>query len=200
MVRVSQTELIAGAIAGQLVSFPTDTLPALAVRPEQAELIFKAKQRPHHKPLILMGASLEELLPYIAGSAAQLNIWQQVAKQHWPGGLTLVLPASEAVPQAMNPQDHTTIGIRVPNQPFAQEILAATKPLATTSANLSGQPALTTMDAVEATFPEVLTWEYPDLENNANLFSGVASTVAKWTDTGWEILRQGAVYLELNNS
>ncbi len=199
MVRVSQTELIAGAIAGQLVSFPTDTLPALGVRPERAELIFQAKQRPHHKPLILMGASLEDLLPYIAGSASQLNIWQQVAKKYWPGALTLVLPASEAVPPAMNPQDHTTIGIRVPNQPFAQEILAATAPLATTSANLSGQPALTTIDAVEATFPEVLTWEYPDLKNHTNLISGVPSTVAKWTEGGWKILRQGAVELELTN-
>lgn len=196
MVRVSQQELITGAIAGKLVSFPTDTLPALAVRPDRGALIFAAKQRPLHKPLILMGASFEELIPYIAGNSLQLKVWEQVAKKYWPGALTLVLPASPVVPPGINPQDETTIGIRVPNQPFAQEILAATSPLATTSANLSGKPALTTMAAVEAAFPEVLTWKYPNLDENTNLGSGAPSTVAKWTTTGWEILRQGAVNIK----
>ncbi len=196
MVRVSQQKLIAGAIAGQLVSFPTDTLPALAVRPDRGSLIFEAKERPLHKPLILMGASFQELVPYIAGSSSQLKVWEQITKKYWPGALTLVLPASPAVPPGINPQDSTNIGIRVPNQPFAQEILAATAPLATTSANLSGKPALTTMAAVEATFPEVLTWEYPNLDDNTNLGSGIASTVVKWTTTGWEVLRRGAVNLQ----
>ncbi|HEY9820970.1 MAG TPA: Sua5/YciO/YrdC/YwlC family protein, partial [Candidatus Sericytochromatia bacterium] len=94
MTQVSMSTLVAGALSGQLVSFPTDTVPALAVRPNYSELIFEAKQRSQEKPLILMGASPESLLPFVSGTAAELEIWQQVALQHWPGALTLVLPAS----------------------------------------------------------------------------------------------------------
>lgn len=56
------------------------------------------------------------------------------------GALTLVLPASDKVPRVMNPQDPTTIGIRVPNHPIARAILAQTGPMATTSVNVSGKP------------------------------------------------------------
>ena len=67
MTTVSLAALIAGARAGLLVSFPTDTVPALAALPEKAGLIFAAKQRSQDKPLILMAASAEDLWPYVKG-------------------------------------------------------------------------------------------------------------------------------------
>ena len=85
-----------------------------------------------------MAASAEDLWPYVQGSREELELWQQVAGDFWPGALTLVLPASEKVPVAMNPIDPTTIGVRVPDFPLARKILEQTGPLATTSANLSG--------------------------------------------------------------
>ncbi len=187
---VSQLELIAGAIAGKVVSFPTDTVPALAVLPSQSELIFRLKKRSPDKPLILMAASLEELWSYVAGTTAEVKVWQQIAQTYLPGALTLVLPASSQVPKQMNPTDPTTIGIRVPDCAIAQEILAQTGALATTSANLSGQPAYQSMQEIATAFPEVLTLDYPEMPTNA-----LPSTVAKWTATGWKILRQGQIYL-----
>ncbi|BAT56305.1 hypothetical protein NOS3756_53090 [Nostoc sp. NIES-3756] len=193
MTKVSLEALIAGVRTGGLVSFPTDTVPALATLPERAELIFAAKQRSQDKPLILMGAIAEDLWPYVKGSEEEYQIWQQVVSKYWPGALTLVLPASNRVPQVMNPNDPTTIGIRVPNSAIAQTILAQTGPLATTSANFSGQPALLTMAEIDAQFPTVLT-----LESNATAETslGLPSTVAKWTGESWQILRQGAVSLD----
>jgi L-threonylcarbamoyladenylate synthase len=195
LTQVSISTLVAGALSGQLVSFPTDTVPALAVRPNYSELIFEAKQRSQQKPLILMGASLESLLPFVSGTAAELELWQQVARQHWPGALTLVLPASDKVPMAMNPTDPTTIGVRVPNSSIAIAILSQTGPLATTSANRSGQPPLQTMVEIETQFPNVLTLQSSELESTQAVTLGVPSTVAKWTSSGWEILRQGSVRL-----
>lgn len=193
MTKVSLEALIAGVRNGGLVSFPTDTVPALATLPERAELIFAAKQRSQDKPLILMGAIAEDLWPYVKGSEEEYQIWQQVVSRYWPGALTLVLPASNRVPQVMNPTDPTTIGIRVPNSAIAQTILAQTGPLATTSANFSGQPALLTMAEIDVQFPTVLT-----LESNATPETslGLPSTVAKWTGESWQILRQGAVSLD----
>ncbi|WAL62632.1 L-threonylcarbamoyladenylate synthase [Thermocoleostomius sinensis] len=201
---VSFSELVSAARSGdRLVSFPTDTVPALAVRPDRSALIFEAKQRSHTKPLILMAATADDLWPYVQGSDAEFNLWQQVAATYWPGALTLVLPASDRLPPEMNPTDPTTIGIRVPNHAIARHILAQTRPLATTSVNRSGQPPLETLTDINAEFPEVLTLrsdELAELERTLMLetqpSSRLPSTVAKWTSTGWEILRQGTVRLE----
>lgn len=196
MTQVSINTLVEGAISGNyIVSFPTDTVPALATLPDRSELIFVAKRRSQDKPLILMAASAEALWPYVEGSPAELNLWQQVAGCYWPGALTLVLPASEKVPAAMNSIDRTTIGVRVPNFPLALKILEQTGPLATTSANLSGQPPRLSVAEIEALFPEVLTLMPSELPT-AITASSLPSTVAKWTGSNWEILRQGAIELE----
>lgn len=196
MTQVSIASLIQGAISGDyIVSFPTDTVPALAAKPDRSELIFVAKRRSPDKPLILMAASAEALWAYVQGSPAELKVWEQVAASFWPGALTLVLPASAKVPAAMNPIDPTTIGLRVPNFPQALKILEQTGPLATTSANLSGQPPLESIAQIEAQFPEALTLA-PSESSTAATASSLPSTVAKWTGSEWEILRQGAVQLE----
>ncbi|MBE9128575.1 MULTISPECIES: L-threonylcarbamoyladenylate synthase [unclassified Coleofasciculus] len=196
MTQVSMSALVAGANAGQIVSFPTDTIPALAVRPDRSELVFAAKQRRPEKSLILMGAFSASLWSFVEGTDAELEIWQHVAQKYWPGALTLVLPASGKVPRAMNPTDPTTIGVRVPNSEVAIAILSQTGPLATTSANRSGKPPLHTMEVIEAEFPDVLTLHPTELEALEPIPTGVPSTVAKWMGNGWEILRQGSVRLD----
>ena len=200
MPQVSLPDLITAARSGaSLVSFPTDTVPALACRPDAAALIYAAKQRSESKPLILMAASAAALWDYVTGSPAERDLWQQVAAQHWPGALTLVLPASEQLPQAMNPSDPSTIGLRVPSHPIAQQILALTGPLASTSVNRSGQPALLKLSEISRQFPEVLMLSAADLAKlgNAGSGSGQPSTVAKWTGDGWQILRQGEIQLKI---
>jgi L-threonylcarbamoyladenylate synthase len=198
MTQVSLEKLIAGARAGLLVSFPTDTVPALAAIPEKAGLIFAAKQRSQDKPLILMAANAEDLWPYVKGSDEEYKIWQELTDKYWPGGLTLVLPASQRLPKEMNPIDPTTIGIRVPNSAIAQTILAQTGPLATTSANFSGQPPLQTIAEITAQFPDVLTLATTEFQDEI-LGVGIPSTVAKWTGINWQILRQGAINLDSSN-
>lgn len=190
---VSTQDLIAGALSGSLVSFPTDTVPALATLPHKAELIFAAKQRSQDKPLILMGAKAADLWSFVTGSAEELQVWQQVADTYWGGALTLVLPASKRVPPEMNLADPTTIGLRVPNSAIAQQILSQTGPLATTSANISGQPPLQTIAEIDTAFPDVLTL-FPTLATENSI--GVPSTVIKWTGSNWQTLRLGAVKLD----
>lgn len=203
MPQVSLETLIVGVRSGEnLASFPTDTVPALAARPDCAGAIFAAKQRPANKSLILMAATATDLWPFVVGSEAERNHWSEMATRYWPGALTLVLPASDRVPAAMNPADPSTIGIRVPNSAIAQQVLAQTGPLATTSVNRSGQPPLTTASDIEASFPDVLILAEasvnlmkastkPSLEVQAP--SERPSTVIKWTGNRWEILRQGTV-------
>ncbi|MEM9922372.1 MAG: L-threonylcarbamoyladenylate synthase [Cyanobacteria bacterium P01_D01_bin.50] len=195
MTQVSIAELVAGVRKGKVVSFPTDTVPALAAKPENAELIFTVKKRSPDKPLILMAANSGQIWNFVKGSKEEYEIWQSFADKYWGGALTLVLPASAKVPSCMNPKDPTTIGVRVPQSDIACSILAQTGPLATTSANLSGQPALQTMAEIEAKFPDVLTLETSGY-NRQKPGMGIPSTVAKWNGGKWQILRQGAVNLE----
>lgn len=193
MVQVSQTELIAGAISGKVVSFPTDTVPALAVKPEQADSIYQLKQRSYNKPLILLGASIENLLPYVVYSSEELSLWQQMTSQYLPGALTLVLPASNKVPQVVNYTDSQTVGIRVPDCLMALEILRQTGVLASSSANISGQDTLVTMNAIEQTFPSVLVLEHSNLSKDKPVGSGLPSTVICWRHKTWQVLRQGSI-------
>jgi len=197
MPQVSLDALVAGALAGSLVSFPTDTVPALAAKPEQANLIFAAKQRGQDKPLILMGATPEVLWPFVVGSPEEWEIWQKMAKLYWPGALTLILPASDRLPKTVNPLNPQTIGLRVPNSPIALSILAQAGTLATTSANRSGEPPLLTMTEIAAQFPEVLVLSADNLDVVSSP-EGIPSTVVKWQGNGWEVLRQGAVKLEVS--
>ena len=141
-----------------------------------------------------MAATPEALWPFTQGDPEAVKIWQAVAWEHWPGALTLVLPASERLPPAVNSTNPGTIGIRVPNWPIAQQILAQTGPLATTSLNRSGQEPLENLAAVALEFPTVLTpsaksWILPAMQDRQ------PSTVAEWTSEGWSVLRQGAVKL-----
>lgn len=191
----------------QVVSFPTDTVPALACRPDRAELIFALKQRSLEKPLILMGATADDLWPYVKGSPEDFSVWERVAKTYWPGALTLVLPASQKVPPQLNPASTGTIGIRIPNFAIARQILSATGVLATTSANRSGQATLETFQAIAVEFPEVCILNpnavpqfQPELDQAwLNLTgSGTASTVVLWSESRWQTLRQGHIIVNEN--
>ncbi len=189
MPQVSLDRIVVAAKTGNLISFPTDTVPALATLPECAELIFQAKQRSQDKPLILMVGEVADLWQYIEGTKREIEIWQAVADRYLPGALTLVLPASDRIPAVMNPLKNQTIGLRVPDGEIARSILLQTGALATTSANLSGSPPLLAMAEISDRFPQVFTL---DIDLNPPT-SGQPSTVIKWDNCGWKLLRQGAV-------
>lgn len=188
MSQVSVDRAIVAARMGNLISFPTDTVPALATLPARAELIFQAKQRSQDKPLILMAGEVADLWQFTQGSARELAIWQEVADRYLPGALTLVLPASESIPAVMNPLGNRTIGLRVPDCDLARSILRQTGALATTSANLSGEPPLLTMAEISANFPQVFA-----LDTELVPIAGQPSTVIQWDGSGWKLLRQGAI-------
>ena len=189
MAQVSIDRLIAIAKSGSLISFPTDTVPALATLPASAGLIFAAKQRSQDKPLILMVGEIADLWQFTIGTDREIEIWQAVADRYLPGALTLVLPASDLIPAVMNPLKNHTIGLRVPDCDVAQSILNQTGALATTSANLSGQPPLLTMAEISNNFPQVFA-----LDSDLTIpTTSQPSTVIQWSNNDWKILRQGAV-------
>ena len=180
-------ELAARLRAGEAALFPTDTLPALAATPAHASHLWTLKRRPTHKPVILMAARAETLWACLG--LPVLPAWRELAERHWPGALTLVLPAQGTLVQQLNPGGNS-LGLRIPACAEALELLGYSGPLATTSANRSGEPACTSADTAAAAFPTVpqlgpVPWPPP---------SGQASTVLAWGQHGgWQLLRAGAV-------
>ncbi|HBP54232.1 MAG TPA: hypothetical protein DD643_07865 [Synechococcus sp. UBA8638] len=172
--------------ADGVIAMPTDTLPALAARPEAAGQLWQLKGRTLDKPLILMGADAAQL--WQALDIKPEAAWQQ-AIDHWPGALTLVAPHGGPLARRLNPAQPTSLGLRVPDHQAFQALLRRSGPLATTSANRSSQPALVDPDAIAGTFPQVLLagplpWSAP---------SGRASTVVAWRSGRWITLREGAI-------
>ncbi len=182
-------ELAAHLRAGGAALFPTDTLPALAARPEAAAALWRLKSRPAAKPLILMGADLAQLQEAL-GQPWQ-DSWLRQARSGWPGALTLVLPCTGPLAEALHPGGDS-LGLRVPHCDRARELLRLTGPLATTSANRSGESPARDAHEAGALFPELpclgpLPWP-PG--------SGRASAVWAWEPGAaggrWRVLRAGA--------
>ena len=182
----SPDQLLRHLGADGVIAMPTDTLPALAARPEAAGQLWQIKGRTLDKPLILMGADGEQL--WQALGIRPHGAWQQ-AIDHWPGALTLVVPHSGPLAHWLNPAQPTSLGLRVPNHRATRALLHQSGPLATTSANRSAQPALLNPDAIAKAFPQVLLagpfpWSAP---------SGRASTVVAWRSGHWVTIRTGAI-------
>ena len=130
--------------SGGLVAVPTETVYGLGANgldPEAVAKIFIAKGRPGDNPLILHVTGPEEMprfCHHIPQSAYRL------AQRFWPGPLTLVLPARDAVPRQTT-GGLSTVAIRCPATAVTREIIRlAGVPLAAPSANLSGKPSTTT--------------------------------------------------------
>jgi len=174
--------------AGGIAAFPTDTVPALAALPTAAGPLWDLKRRPADKPFVLMGATAAELIEALGQPPPEG--WEALARRGWPGALTLVLPASGAVAAALHPGGRS-LGLRVPACPAALDLLRRTGPLATTSANRSGEPPCLTPEALARAFPALplaapLPWPPA---------SGRASTVVAWeaVSSAWRVLRQGEI-------
>ena len=91
---------------GGLVAFPTETvygLGANALDPVAVQKIFEMKGRPETSPLIVHVASVEMARTIVADWPP---LAEELARQWWPGPLTLVLPKKSLVP------DSVTAGLR----------------------------------------------------------------------------------------
>ena len=173
---------------GSLALFPTDTLPALCSYPEYSKKIWTTKRRPLTKPLILMGGCLEDLFKFVHPCAKEDGL--KLAKIYWPGALTIILPTVGKFADNLNCHSNS-VGFRVPALKLARDFLMKTGPLATTSANISGE--LPAKDALEASikFPGIPILAPVPWPNS----SGMASTVISWEKGTWNLLRPGSVVL-----
>ena len=176
--------------SGLPVIFQTDTLPAIGCLPKFSKIIYDFKKRDRNKPLILMGAELNQLIDYVHESA--IKDYENIASKYWPGALTIVIPASAQQNELLTSKDHT-LGLRIPNSSIAQSLIQETGPLLTSSANISGFTGSITAEGIALDFPSIeilgpIPWEKS---------SGKASTIISWKKIDdWRLIREGEVLVK----
>jgi L-threonylcarbamoyladenylate synthase len=133
---------------GGLVAFPTETVYGLGANALDAGAvakIFQAKERPGWDPLIVHvegRAMLERVARMPPGSQGRLAA--QLMEAFWPGPLTLLLPRTADVPDAVT-AGRPLVGVRMPAHPVARELIRlAGVPVAAPSANRFGHTSPTT--------------------------------------------------------
>jgi L-threonylcarbamoyladenylate synthase len=139
---------VSAVMDGACIVLPTDTVYGIgadAASGHAVQGLLDAKERGRDMPppvLIAEVAMLRALSEEVTDDVLAL------ADAFWPGALTLVVNAHPHLKMDLGDRGET-IAVRVPDHDFTRELLRATGPLAVSSANVSGQPAATTIEEAQ---------------------------------------------------
>ena len=172
--------------SGGVLVLPTETVygvAALAADPEAVRELFILKGRPADRRVAVLVADLDQarLLAVVDDRATTL------ATTCWPGPLTMVLPA---VPGS----EEATVGVRCPDHALVRAIAAAVGPIATTSANRSGDPTPVAAAAAAASLDVAPGSDLLVLDGGS--CGGVPSTVVDLTVDPAIVLRAGPLAID----
>jgi len=180
----------AQVVRGGVVAFPTETFYGLAVdaldlRALSRLFAFKARAGEKASALLVQDVSMfAELSRDFPAKAREL------ANAHWPGPLTIAVPARPDLPEALVVDGF--IAARVSPHPVAHALVTLVgRPITATSANPSGLPPVCTAQEVAAYFKG----KSFHLLDGGTSPGGAPSTLVRVRGDSVEILRQGAVFL-----
>jgi L-threonylcarbamoyladenylate synthase len=185
--------------SGGVVAFPTETgygLGAAVLIPDMSgsynmaglERIYRIKQRPEEKPLLVLVDSTDMLQGVTGRSLGECEAG--LAGQYWPGPLTILTETAKALPWPLC-GDTGRIGVRISSHPVATGLVEAVGvPVTATSANLSGHDMALSPDEVIRQF----SGNAPDMIlDGGKIDGGVPSTIVDCSQSPPAIVRHGAV-------
>ncbi len=177
---------------GGVVLFPTETVYGIGASSDSwygAQELFDIKMRPLSKPLPWLVEDDDALDRY----GVEVPVYAHaLAKRFWPGELTIVVKASDLVGRDFR-DDRGTVALRCSSHEVVQELIRASgQPIASTSANTSGIPAVAKFEDLEA---RILASADVVLDaGEAHI--GVQSTVVDCTGPEPVVVREGAIPAE----
>ncbi|WP_295791512.1 L-threonylcarbamoyladenylate synthase [uncultured Microbacterium sp.] len=179
---------------GELVVLPTDTVYGIAADAFNARAVMgllEAKGRGRQQPPPVLVAGVGTLRALVAEIPPAV---EDLVREFWPGGLTIVLPAQPSLSWDLG-DTHGTVAVRMPAQKLTLELLEETGPLAVSSANLTGRPAAVDIDSARDMLGDSVA-AYLDAGASE---TGVASTIVDATtlvggaEPQVRVLREGAI-------
>lgn len=173
---------------GGVVAIPTDALYTLVADPFNLSAVgkvFQAKGRAPQRSLPLLVTDLlmaEDLM-------TEMTVrFQVLARRFWPGPLTLIVPATSAIPLRVT-GNTGRLGVRQPRSVVATKLMEAMgQPLIATSANISGSP--TCRSGIEC---------FGMMDGRINLvldgghIVGAGATTIDITEPYWKVIKEGAI-------
>jgi L-threonylcarbamoyladenylate synthase len=181
------TEAVNILLNNGVIAIPTDTvygIACLAFNSTAIERIFSIKSRDFNKALPILIGNLKQL--ELIAQPINKNA-EKLVKTFWPGALTLVVLRKHTLPENLSP--YPTVGVRLPKHAWLIELIKNVGPLATTSANLSGQPeAHTAMEVAEA-----LNEKIDLIIDGGQSQETLSSTVVDCSGSEIKILREGPI-------
>ena len=191
---ISEVSIAAEALQrGELVAFATETvygLGGVALWPPTVARIFEAKGRPTFDPLIVHVPDLRAVRELVTEFPP---LAERLAREFWPGPLTLVLPKAACIPDLVT-SGLSSVAVRIPRHPLALELLRQVGlPIAAPSANLFGRVSPTTAAHVADQLGDRIEW----ILDGGPCEVGVESTVLAIPASGpATLLRPGGITLE----
>jgi L-threonylcarbamoyladenylate synthase len=168
----------------EVVGIPTETVYGIGVDPlSQAAVdkVFNLKERDENKPLSLLVHSFHDLIKLKIISKVP-----EIVELYWPGPLTIIVESELNFADGVGTKNPNSIGVRVPDNELALELLKKTGPLAVTSANISGQEDITNEKDAESVFGDKIG-HY--LQGSA--LHGSGSTIVDFRDEEFKVIREG---------
>ncbi len=177
-----KNKVIEYILAGNPIIFPTDTVYGLGCIPEKNAInnIYLLKKRDKNKKIIALVSSVEKI------KEITNDIDYKIVKKFMPGPLTIVCKSNDNFKELIG----ETIGIRIPNNDFALELIEKVGGiLMTTSANISGEKSPLNLEDIS---PELLNKISYTFKSEKSL-SGIPSTIISYLDGKYTLLRKGQI-------
>jgi tRNA threonylcarbamoyl adenosine modification protein (Sua5/YciO/YrdC/YwlC family) len=172
---------------GGIVAFPTDTVYGIgcdAFARDAVTRMYRIKKRRKEKPFVLFLAHRDLIPLYVRkpGKSARM-----IYDRFLPGGVTIIARAKKSAPPGLV-TDHGTISFRIPDYHFLQGVMdRLDRPIATTSANLSGSKAVRRQRDIDISVDLVL--------EDDSIPSGISSAVLDTSVFPFMLRRKGSVSL-----
>jgi L-threonylcarbamoyladenylate synthase len=177
---------------GECVAIPTETVYGLAANAlsiDAVSKIFELKNRPQSNPLIVHCGSIEQVEQYVSEFPL---IAKNLAKQFWPGPLTLLLPKNDKIPDQITAGSNR-VGVRIPNHPLTLKLLNKLDfPIAAPSANKYGSVSPTRAEHVKIQFGD----QVPLILDGGECSVGIESTIVGFEEDKVIVYRLGQITVE----
>ena len=171
---------------GGVILYPTDTIWGLgcdATNEEAVARIFRIKQRPDNKSMIVLVADERDILQYV--SAVDLSVFDYLASQSRP--TTVIYPGAIGLAENLVSEDGS-VGIRIVNDEFCRHLIKRfRKPIVSTSANISGMPAPANFKEINYEIRKSADYIVQHRQNDNE--PSMPSSIVKWNNGSVTVIR-----------
>ena len=176
---------------GALIIYPTDTVYGLGAsiyKEKSLDKIYKVKERDEKSPLIALLSDKKYVEKVAVINELNQEKIEKLIETFWPGGLTIILDKKRIIPSNMV-SNGSSVGVRIPNHKTSIKIIDICGGiLATTSANISGEPSPRSYEELSEKIKSRVEIVVDDNETP----KGIESTIIDMRESP-KILREGHI-------